>query len=535
MKKRHRSIILLVGVLAFMAAGYWLATNYLPAGGEGDDAPAATANPDDVVRFSPDKTSADLVSLAVDYMSEEYVIEQKVVQETTTDSEGAESTSDVTVWYLSNRDDISASSSKLSSIVSSFCSLASTKLVAEAADDIGQFGFGGGAGESAGTGGADGTGGSGGGVTRLRAVFSDGLATDLEIGAKNPTSDGYYARRAGESRIYLCSSYTSERFMIKKIDIADLAVFALEEADIVQMDFARQGENVFTAHKKGEYSWELSSPIVASINSEMLGQVLEAIKQVDASAYDEIGAEDLSPYGLDAPRYRLSLATEDGGGATLLIGNEKSRGATAYAMLEGSRDVFTLSLSAFGFLDKPIREIVDAFAYIVSIGDVTRIAAEFGGRTVDCEITTVPDDSDSDVFVVDGRDVSALENSKGNSAFRAFYQALIGATVYDLDVGAEPECESEIVYTYTLKNEPYTMRVEFVPKDDRLYYVMRNGEYSGILVEKRKFDAEGGLYATYAEMMAAADAADAAAAEAAAAADAGAGDGTEAGTSAAAE
>jgi hypothetical protein len=554
MAKRYRSVFILLGILAVLAGSYWLLTNLPQVGGDAGGAlgvgdiggaqGAAQPSPEDAVEFSPDKAPGDIVSLTISRAGEEYVIEQKTAEAAATDAGGSESATGATAWRLGNMEDFAASSSKLGGIASGFASLTSTKLVAEDTDDAGQFGFG------------------GDGATMIRASFSDGTSTALEIGSKNPTNDGYYVRRAGESRIYLCSAYSAERFMIDKPAIADLAVLALNAEDIGGISLERGGEGVFAARKADDYGWEISSPIVAPLSSQVLGMILGGIEQLDATRFDEFGAEDLGKYGLDAPRYRLSLTLAGGGGAAdefggagsesvgadggagsesgsqagghegygeesgsqaggagagggtgegaieLLMGNEAARGAAIYAMLGGTRDVFTLSLEKFGYLDKPLREIVDPFAYIVNISEVTHVVAEFDGRAVNCDIATDPDgDSDSDVFVVDGRDVSQLKNEKGSSYFREFYQAMIGAAVYDLDVGAEPSGDAEIAFTYALKGEPYAMKVEFVPKDDRLYYVVRNGEYAGVVVEKRKFDADGGLRATYSAMMEAARAA----------------------------
>jgi hypothetical protein len=43
---------------------------------------------------------------------------------------------------------------------------------------------------------------------------------------------------------------------------------------------------------------------------------------------------------------------------------------------------------------------------------------------------------------------------------------------------------------YTLKDG--TMKVEFIPRDENFYYVVRNGEYAGVLV-KRKNKVDFGI------------------------------------------
>ena len=41
------------------------------------------------------------------------------------------------------------------------------------------------------------------------------------------------------------------------------------------------------------------------------------------------------------------------------------------------------------------------------------------------------------------------------------------------------------------------MKVEFVSKDANYYYVVKNGKYANIIVDKRKFDDAEGLRQTY--------------------------------------
>ena len=60
---------------------------------------------------------------------------------------------------------------------------------------------------------------------------------------------------------------------------------------------------------------------------------------------------------------------------------------------------------------------------------------------------------------------------------------------------------SEITFTYYRKVDPKVMKVEFIPKDERYYYVMRNGKYSGILVEKKKFDEPEGVRESYRKLI----------------------------------
>jgi hypothetical protein len=92
-------------------------------------------------------------------------------------------------------------------------------------------------------------------------------------------------------------------------------------------------------------------------------------------------------------------------------------------------------------------------------------------------------DTDKDKFTVNGIDASG-KTEDGKQPFRQFYQALIGVSLDEVEVEGKPEKEAEITINYTLKSG--SMKVEYISKDETYYYVVRNGEYAGILVRKNK-------------------------------------------------
>ena len=505
--RRYRSALILLLILAVMSGGYYF-YNYiwptLNAGAvEEEDPTASAASAASTSINIVDRKSDELAELTVRYLSEEYVLHKDKVMEK---SAGSSTEREVTRWSLTNRNDFPVDSSKLSTAATNFCIITSSKIVEEYASDLSQYGFG-----------------SPGAATAV-GTFEDGTEVSIEIGDKNPTNDAYYVRRDGGNTVYLGSTYSSEKIMIQKSEIAYLSLFDIEEPDVARFEMTRGGAPLFNAYNRGDYVWELESPVIAPLNGTAQGMILESLRGVSAMEYVAIGAgpEELAQYGLDSPKYTIlielsegsevSVGTGDGvGSVELLIGSEKAVRSSVYAMMGGTNDVFVLSLANFGYLDKPIKEFVDAFAYIVNINQVDHIRADFDGQSIMIDIFAEMGSTEDDQFFIDGMDVTDLTNEKDRSLFRLFYQALIGVTIYDLETDATPEGEAEITFLYELKEEPHTMLVEFVPKDERLYYVFRNDVYAGIIVEKRLFDKpEEGLRPMYAQIKEAMEAASAA-------------------------
>jgi hypothetical protein len=112
------------------------------------------------------------------------------------------------------------------------------------------------------------------------------------------------------------------------------------------------------------------------------------------------------------------------------------------------------------------------------------------GRTDNIEIQSNKDNKDNDRFTLNGKEVprdAKVGEKTGDSLFRAYYQSLIGISMSDLEIGAKPAGKAELAITYYLKKAPGTMKIEFIPKDGKYYYALKNGNYTNMLVDKNEF------------------------------------------------
>ena len=458
--RKYRTIISLLVILFLLSGGYFILIK--------SDSAVKTQKNEEIFDYKDriqivNRLLEDIVELRVEYLSEVFVIEKA-----NTDSPS---------WILRNRDDFVPSDAALQSTVQNFCILKSDRLVDERIEDISKYGF------------------SAAEAAKLTGRFSDGEIVTIEIGDQNSTGDGYYMRLENSPNIYLCNNYAAEKLRLTKILATDLRVFNNETQSLQRMKLERNGALVFTAEKKDESAWELIEPIKFKMRDDAYTQLSAAFLKLNAKAVEALNATDLSTYGLDKPRYKLSAATAYGT-QTLLLGSEKEKDTTVYGLIDGTKDVIVLELKDLPFLDKPLKEIIDIFIYIVHIDQVDRITVSFDDQVIDCEVITDTENKENDAFFVNNVDVTALENNS-NSYFRMFYQALISVISYDAEPEAIPAGRPEITFLYTLKTEPGRMKIEFIPKDDRLYYACINDVYSGVVVEKRRFDDPGGLRPAY--------------------------------------
>ncbi len=384
-------------------------------------------------------------------------------------------------WELLYPQGIRYDKSKLNSVAINFSSVFVEKVIEENAKDLAQYGLD--------------------KPVVISAKMKDGTVETLEVGNLTVTGGAYYVKKKGSNTVYTTDTYTIDKIKLSENDIKETALFTITADDILKISMERDGATVFKAERKDKDSdWGITYPIEGNADASALYAMLDAIVQSTVDEYIEINPSDLEKYGLAKPKYVMEFETKDEK-YRLLIGDEDKETSDIYVMLEGGSEVYKIPSDAYTFLDKPIEEIVEVFAYITNIWDVERVVVEMNGYTVDCTLETDPDkDSEKDKFYVNGKDAT-MKDENGDQPFRKYYQALIGITLSAVEPDANPTGEPEITITYYRKTEPKVMKVEFIPKDEYYYYVMRNGKYSGIIVEKRKFDEEGGVRDCYNKLM----------------------------------
>ena len=460
--KLYRNAIILLVIVALLGGAYYFISNRNVPEDNSEDYNS------DIIKLS-DYTSDKVESLTLKNPDGTFVIVKK-------DTE----------WVISSPAGFNGDSSVLSSIVINAGSLTADKLVEENAQDLSVYGLD--------------------NPVLITVKLNDGKEFTVEIGDKTPTKGGYYVKLSGESKVYVIGSYTGDKLVIGKNGMKSKALYTITTDMITQLSMDRNGENVFASVKGAEESWSLTQPIKGSVNTTALYPMLEALAATAVSEFVEESASDLSKYGLDKPSYVFDFNTTTAGAFKLLLGDEKTKGSEFYAKLDGSDEVFVINSSAYNFLDKPLTEIVEVFAYIVNIDQVTKIDLTMEGKTTSMTLDVYKDaegksDNDKDKFTVNGVDASGKDEND-DQPFRKFYQELIGISLDEIDVNGKPEGSPEISIKYTLKADPGTMQVDFISKDANYYYVVKNGEYSGLLVKKSKKDLGVlGMKESYSKLM----------------------------------
>ncbi|HEX2946333.1 MAG TPA: DUF4340 domain-containing protein [Clostridia bacterium] len=444
--KLYRNAIILVVIVALLVGAYFVISNNKPAG--------ESTTKTDIVRLV-NVISTDIASVTLENPDGTFVIKPK----------GTE-------WELASPADLRYDPSVLSSIVVNSSSVVADKVVDENPKDLAIYGLD--------------------KPKKMTVTDKSGKSTTLEIGSLTPTKGAYYVKTSDKNTVYTVSTYSGDFMVTGRNGMRLKTPYTVTPDIITSLSMERDGQSLFAAEKDSKGTdWTLTSPIKGSANSSALSPMLEALSSVTIFNFIEEKPSDLSQYGLDKPAYVFDFNTTTAGAFKLELGDEKIKGSEIYAKLSGSDEVFTIDSSKFTFLDKPLKEIVNVFAYLVNIDQVNTIDLKMDGNTTHMTIETYKDaegksDADKDKFTVNGKDASGKDKDD-NQPFRTFYQALIGVTLDDVDLNSSPaDVNPDVTIDYALKTG--TMKVEYVSRDANYYYVFRNGEYAHILVKKSKVD-----------------------------------------------
>lgn len=445
--KFYRNTVILLVVVGLLAGAYFIIKN----------------------KKGPDKTNTDESAIKVFQLDSSKITE---IDLSNKDGNFVFNKKDKT-WTLTAGGKFKADSSKVDSIAADMASLTAEKIIDENASNLAQYGL-----SSP--------------KTSVTAKASDGTVKTVQIGDKTPTGEGYYIKERENNKVYTISTYTGDTLMPGKNDLRDKTLFTLKPEDIINLGVYKNGANVFQAKKTEDSNWAMTAPIEGNADVSKIGTITEAISKVSTvTAFVEDNPADLQKYGLKNPGYALEFQTS-GMKKKILLGDEKVKGSEIYAKTSDSTEVFTLDESSLNFLDRPFKEFMDPFVYNANIDDVNKVVVDMDGQTTTCEIQTNKDDHDKDKFTVNGKDAS-MKDSSGGRPFSKFFEALAAVPLSDIDMVIKPAGKADITFTYYLKKEPGTIKIEFISKDNNYYYVVKNGKYSSILVEKDKFNQTDGV------------------------------------------
>ena len=163
-------------------------------------------------------------------------------------------------------------------------------------------------------------------------------------------------------------------------------LFVFQDDDAQRLELLR-GDDALVLDK-GTGGWNLSAPMTDGADQEAVERYLRNLREcerekvvVDSAA---ASAEEAAQYGLDAPRLKVRLQTEDGAEQVVAFGADSPTDRFTYAQLQGDNpEIFVVRAWRFDNLDKLAFDLRDRRVLAFAKDEVMQVQRwGTGGETV---------------------------------------------------------------------------------------------------------------------------------------------------------
>ncbi len=135
---------------------------------------------------------------------------------------------------------------------------------------------------------------------------ADGSAI-IRFGGIGPTHNVAYAMLDGDARVYRIHSDVRQEVDTSVYALRDKTVLAFDPARLRRLTLERKGMDRVTILHDDRGRWDMTEPERTRASMAHVLETLYGIKNAEVKAFVDEAPAGLAPYGLDAPRIRLSI------------------------------------------------------------------------------------------------------------------------------------------------------------------------------------------------------------------------------------
>jgi hypothetical protein len=130
--------------------------------------------------------------------------------------------------------------------------------------------------------------------------------TTLLVGAK--AGNQYFAKLAGETSVFQITDTVFKAISVPLVDIRDKSIAQVEQHKVKGIDLTVNGQSVILA--KVNDRWQMAGALVGPVESSAVADLLKAITQTKATAFEDDPKPELTQYGFENPRARIRIVNE---------------------------------------------------------------------------------------------------------------------------------------------------------------------------------------------------------------------------------
>ena len=208
-------------------------------------------------------------------------------------------------------------------------------------------------------------------------VKGKGALPAIEIGNKTPVGDSAYAQVSGRPAVVLVAGSFSADAMKTANDFRDRELmnfavgqvqqFAIDHAEGATLELARNGDK-----------WQILKPDRYDADPTVVQGALSALANLQIADFIVDNPTNLAEYGLDKPRFTITIYTgKQGVPQTLKFGTDQIGGRDGiYVQRAGDPSVFTIYKESLNGFDKSLNEFRDKTVFAFEPSAVGRVDVE---------------------------------------------------------------------------------------------------------------------------------------------------------------
>lgn len=389
-------------------------------------------------------------------------------------------------WVLASAEQFNINTYAVSTICNYFCELSTEKTVVFDCQDTSIYGF-----DS---------------PVTLKVYTTDTGEENphtLYIGDSTPTYDAYYAMVPGSNDVYTINYTAGSIFCAAKDMLKNLYLFDTFSTLVDSFELTN-GDTTMLLKRDENTLWKMYQPKESAVHSSMVTNLMDTLVRVQIDGFVEENPSDFAKYGLDDPKYRLKVSgTINGETVTreMWFGDMISDAADEtqmYGYFADSKQVFMITAAAVSFLDDAAIDYMFPYCVNVSIDDLSKIEINMGD-VYDLHETLYLDYA-NEQYALGDLDIDALEDDDILTLYQDFFRAITTLQFTDMDLDAVPQGDPAISILYTHLDGSET-NVTFISQAKNNFYLMVNGEYTGLTVRLNRFTGSSGMVLSYEALM----------------------------------
>lgn len=462
MKKKSVRLLSSVIVLALLGGAYAGVRIYVD-NQEKKEAEAEEAENEDITLFSASADSLETI---------EFLIDEKVVD--------FDYDSEKDIWTKRDEADFPVSQDKLSEVAGAISGINADRVL-ENVENLTEYGL-----DTP--------------ENTIKVTTTTEEEITLRVGDENEGISQYYVSvDDDDTKVYMVASALIEPFMGGLYDYAESGTFPdIQSANIKEVK-VEQGESsyILTENEKsglwnvsdGENTDKADSANAASLTSSLAALEYSSFVNYDCEKPEEYGLEE--PYATITAVYEeeeetdeemdeesdVSEDSEESEEEPVMVEKElilyvgdQAEGDTRYAMMDGSKEVYTISEELLSsLLDKDITDFWDLSLGYTSLGQMESLVVDCNGETVTVDVSReTSEDEDGEetettTYLLDGTEM------EDTSSFQTFYNKLTSMTAQQrIQEEYTPETDAEMT-TVTKDVEGNSVETSFYSYDTNFY------------------------------------------------------------------